>query len=110
MNYIQISSPFTKRMYSAFYNDGRDAGNPAASSAFSDVVPAPLRRLNTVIQNQGITEIVLGLEETNSVGDGDAGIKLYAGQTISLDNYNGPIWVYDSTDTNNSVSITESFA
>jgi hypothetical protein len=109
-NYISISSPFSKRMYSAFYGNGRDSGNPAAAFAFSEVVPAPLRRINTVIQNQGTTEVVIGLEETNTVAAGDAGIKLYAGQTLSLDNYNGRIWIFDSTATNSAISITESFA
>lgn len=109
-NPISISSPFTKKMSSGFYSAGRNELSPIASYAYTETVPAPLRRLNTVIQNQGTTEVVLGLDEEGSVLTGGVGIKLYAGQTISLDNYNGPIWIYDSTELNNTVSITESFA
>jgi hypothetical protein len=106
---IQFAGPFVKNIFSTVYGESRSAKNPANSVGFEVNIPSPLRRANTIIQNQGLVEVVIGLDQYSDVTDGDPGIKLISGQTISLDNYNGPITVYDAVGTS-IIVISESFA
>lgn len=105
---IKFSGPFVKQMYSGFYTGGRTDANPLSGIAYSATVPTPHRRIYTVIQNQGTTDVVLNFETDGSALLQNAGLKLFAGQSISLDNYNGPIHILlgDGDD----ITITESFA
>ena len=107
---IQIGNPFVKQFYHCFASDGRAVTNPLSGVDLDVPVPSPYRRINLIIQNQGDTDVIVSLSLTGSPALGDAGIKLYSKQSITLDNYNGAITVYDSTGTNNTVSISESFA
>jgi hypothetical protein len=110
---IQISGPFIKAIYSSFYDDGRSANNPvyAAEPTFQVPVPVPFRRINTIIQNQGTEAVLIGLGDGVLFLTGGAGIKLFAGQTISLDNYNGPITIVNGgAEGTTLIVISESFA
>lgn len=82
--HIQFSGPFVKQFYAnAAGSETREAGNPALPSVYSNTIPSPLRRVYLFIQNKGTTEIDLTLATPGAT------VKLYAGQSISLDNYNG---------------------
>ena len=84
MSNITYSGPFIKAFHANTAGAGtRAAGNPALPAVYSDLVPSPLRRIYLLIQNKGTTELDLTLAATGAT------IKLYAGQSISLDNYNG---------------------
>jgi hypothetical protein len=106
--HIKISGPFIKQMHTGGYPN-RPADSPlyAIAPTYNTFVPAPHRRINTIIQNQGLNEVTLGFDEDGGVLLGDAGIKLFAGQTMMLDNYNGPIHAIGDMI---NVTITESFA
>ena len=95
MSNIHISGPFTKAIYTSLYSTGSDrqTNNPLYGTDFSSTVPVPFRRINTIIQNQGITEVNVGLDPEETLLSGGPALKLYAGQSISLDNYNGPILI-----------------
>jgi hypothetical protein len=112
-NPISISSPFTKAIYSSLYDDGRSANNPVydVEPTFQVTVPIPFRRINTIIQNQGTEAVLIGLDDGVILLAGGAGIKLYGGQTISLDNYNGAITIVNGGDEGTTgIVISESFA
>lgn len=82
--HIQFGGPFIKRFYANTAGAGtRTAGNPALPSTYNQTIPSPLRRVYLFIQNKGTTELDLTLAETGAT------VKLYAGQSINLDNYNG---------------------
>lgn len=84
MSHIAYQGPFIKAFYANTAGAGtRAAGNPAIAVGYAVSVPAPLRRVYLFIQNKGTTDIDLTLAATGST------VKLYAGQSISLDNYNG---------------------
>lgn len=82
---ITYQGPFIKAFHSNNTGAGtRQAGNPAgAATPYTAVVSGELRRVYLFIQNKGTTEIDLTLSGQPST------VKLYAGQSISLDNYNG---------------------
>lgn len=107
-NRITYQGPFIKKMYSGFYDSGRTADNPLFGIAYNTVVPSPHRRIYTVIQNQGATDVVLNFETDSGALLQNAGLKLFAGQSISLDNYNGPIHILLGDDED--ITVTESFA
>lgn len=99
--HIAFQGPFIKGFYSNTLGAGtRQAGNPALPALYSDTVPSPLRRVNLFIQNKGTTEVDLTLSGQAST------VKLYAGQSISFDNYNGAF----SLSSYANVTILESFA
>jgi membrane-associated protease RseP (regulator of RpoE activity) len=106
---INFAGPFIKNIFSTVYGEARSAKNPANAVGLDEIVPSPLRRVNTIIQNQGLVEVVVGLDQYSDVTDGDPGLKLFAGQSISLDNYNGSITIYDAAGTA-VIVILESFA
>lgn len=98
---IHFQGPFIKRFYANTVGSGvREAGNPALPSTYSDLVPSPVRRAYLFIQNKGTTELDLTLAATGAT------VKLYAGQSISLDNYNGGF----SLSSYANVAILEAFA
>lgn len=98
---ISISSPFIKAFHANTVGTStRAAGNPLFGVAYNTVVPAPHRRIYLLLQNKGTTEVDLTLATTGST------LKLFAGQSISLDNYNGPISVSSYTN----VAVIEAFA
>lgn len=98
---IQIGSPFLKVFHANSVGTGtRLTGNPAFGVAYTQPVPAPLRRIALVIQNKGATDVDLTLASTGST------LKLFAGQSISLDNYNGSFNVSSFTN----IAVLESFA
>ena len=107
---IQISGPFIKAIYTSLYDTGTDrqSNNPLYGVDFGVPVPVPFRRMNTIIQNQGTTEVNVGLDLEQTLLYGNPALKLYAGQSISLDNYNGPILVTSAGAF--VVTISESFA
>lgn len=101
MSHIAYQGPFIKAFYANTAGAGtRVAGNPALPSTYDQTVPAPLRRVYLFIQNKGTTELDLTLAATGAT------LKLYAGQSISLDNYNGGF----SLSSYASVAILEAFA
>ncbi len=84
MAHINYQGPFIKAFHANTAGAGtRAAGNPALPAGYGDLVPTPLRRIYLFIQNKGTTDIDLTLAATGAT------VKLYAGQSISLDNYNG---------------------
>lgn len=98
-----FSGPFIKTFYANTVGAGtRVAGNPALPSTYDQVVPTPLRRIYLFIQNNGTTDINLDLHPASA----GALIKLYAGQSISLDNYNGGFTLSSYAN----VAIVEAFA
>lgn len=102
MSNITYSGPFIKTFHANTAGAGtRVAGNPALPSLYSDLVPTPLRRIYLLIQNTGTTEVNLDLHPTT----GGAVIKLYGGQSISLDNYNGGFTLSSYAN----ISIVEAF-
>ena len=98
---LHFTGPFTKEFYANTSGTGtRTAGNPALPSTYNQLVPSPLRRTYLFIQNKGTTEVDLTLAATGAT------LKLYAGQSISLDNYNGLFSVSSYTN----IAVLESFA
>ena len=108
--HISISGPFIKAIYTSLYSTGTDrqSNNPLYTVPFTSPVPSPFRRLNTIIQNTGATEVNLGLDPEGTLLFGSPSLKLYAGQSISLDNYNGPILITSAGAF--TTTISESFA
>lgn len=101
--HITFNGAFVKQFYGNTVGAGtRVAGNPALPSGYGDIVPAPIRRVYLFIQNKGTTEVDLDLHPAAA----GATIKLYAGQSISLDNYNGAFSLSSYTD----IAIIEAFA
>ena len=99
--HIQVSGPFIKQFYANTVGAGtRAAGNPALPSTYDQLVPSPVRRVYLFIQNKGTTEIDLTLAATGAT------LKLYAFQSISLDNYNGGFSLSSYTN----AAIIEAFA
>ena len=113
MSNIHISGPFTKAIYTSLYDDGRLSNNPlfATETDFEVTVPVPFRRINAIIQNQGTETVILGFDEGANLLTLELGIKLDAGQTLALDNYNGPIHAINGGAEGTSLLvISESFA
>lgn len=104
--HIQFSGPFIKQFYcKKTANNERTADNPAAAADYADTVPNPLRRVYLFIQNQGTAQITISLTPDGALGN-ESSMLLYPGQSVSLDNYNGPILA----STLNNVHIMEAFA
>jgi hypothetical protein len=76
---IQISSPFLR----AFTHSDTTISTSVVTVLAAAVTPE--RRIVVIIQNQHATAVVTVILNTT----GSSGIKLKAGETISLDNYNG---------------------
>lgn len=99
--HITFSNAFIKQFYANTAGAGtRVAGNPALPDGYSAIVKSPLRRVYLFIQNKGTTDIDLTLAGTGAT------VKLYAGQSISLDNYNGGFTLSSYTN----AAILEAFA
>lgn len=94
---IKFQGPFIKKMYGSSYTAGRTSENPLFGESFGSTVKTPQRRIYLVIQNQGSGEVDIVFTEGGSVG-----LKLYAGQSISFENFNagfsasGEVKVFES--------------
>lgn len=82
MGYATYSNHFTSKIHACDSSGDRQADNPCFGVAYSEPVPSKYKRVVLLIQNQGTTEVNITFQ------DGKA-LKLYAGQTINFDNYNG---------------------
>lgn len=99
--HITFNGAFVKQFYANTAGAGtRTAGNPALPDGYSSIVKSPLRRVYLFIQNKGTTDINLTLAETGAT------VRLYAGQSISLDNFNGGFSLSSYAD----AAILEAFA
>jgi hypothetical protein len=104
--HIQFSGPFVKQFYCKVVATGaRSADNPAASADYADTVPSPLRRVYLFIQNNSTDSVVLSLTPEGVLSQ-QSSMVLEPKQSVSFDNYNGPILL--STLTN--VHVMEAFA
>jgi hypothetical protein len=81
MSNISISSPFIRAFTHATFTVGTSA------STVLDHAPTPSRRISVIVQNQHATAVVT----VRFSESGTEGFQIAAGQTISLDNYNGHI-------------------
>lgn len=79
MSSISFSSPFLR----SFVHTDVTVGT-TASIALA-VAEIPTRRVSVIIQNQHATALLTVIFATT----GSAGLKVKAGESISLDNYNG---------------------
>jgi len=79
MSHISFSSPFIR----GFTHTDVTVGT-SASTALA-VAVTPERRVSVIIQNQHATALVTVI----FAASGTAGLKVKAGESISLDNYNG---------------------
>jgi hypothetical protein len=95
---IKYGGPLVKNIYVSTNTAGRTSDNPAFPKAYNTHCPEQLRRVYCLIQNTSAGEINITL---NSAG---TTLKLYAGQSISLDNYTGPV------SASGTVTIAEAFA
>ena len=81
MSNISISSPFIRAFTHATVTVGTSA------STILDHAPTPSRRISVIIQNQHATAtITVRFSES-----GSEGFLVKAGESISLDNYNGHV-------------------
>jgi hypothetical protein len=81
MSNISISSPFIRAFTHATFTVDTTA------STVLDHAPTPSRRISVIIQNQHATAtITVRFSES-----GTDGFKVKAGESISLDNYNGHV-------------------
>lgn len=99
--HITFQGPFVKKFHANNAGLGtRATGNPALPEVYANPVPSPLRRVYLLIQNKGATQVTLTMS-----GAGN-GLILYAGQSISFDNYNGGFDISSYTD----IVVIEAFA
>jgi len=78
---ISISSPFLRKFTHATFTVGTSA------STVLDAAVTPTRRISVIIQNQHASAVIT----VRFSDSGTDGFKVKAGETISLDNYNGHI-------------------
>ena len=76
---IQYSSPFLRK----FTHNNVDVGTTAIEVLAQAVTPE--RRIVVIVQNQHATAVVTVI----FANSGSAGLNVKAGESISLDNYNG---------------------
>ncbi len=76
---ISFSSPFLRGFTHATVTVGTSASTALV------VAPTPERRCSVIIQNQHATAVLTVI----FADSGSAGLKVKAGESISLDNYNG---------------------
>lgn len=92
--HIQFSGPFIKQFYCKDTStDQRTPDNPAAIAGVSDyaeTIPNPLRRIYLFIQNNSASDVSLGFTTEGIIGT-QSYITLAPKQSISFDNYNGPV-------------------
>ena len=106
MSHIEFSGPFIKQFYcKVVATNERSADNPAAAADYADSVPSPLRRVHLFIQNNSAADITLALTP-EGVLNTQTKMVLVPKQSVSFDNYNGPILL--STLVN--VHVMEAFA
>lgn len=79
MSHISFSSPFLRSFVHTDVTVGTSASTVLA------VAEIPTRRVSVIIQNQHATDILTVILATT----GSTGLKVKAGESISLDNYNG---------------------
>ncbi|CAB4139473.1 hypothetical protein UFOVP340_42 [uncultured Caudovirales phage] len=81
MSNIAISSPFLRAFTHATVTVGTSA------STVLDAAITPARRISVIVQNQHATAVIT----VRFSESGTDGFQVKAGETISLDNYNGHI-------------------
>lgn len=81
MSNISISSPFLRAFTHATVTVGTSA------STILDAAITPARRISVIIQNQHATAVIT----VRFSESGSEGFQVKAGESISLDNYNGHI-------------------
>lgn len=104
MSHVTYSNHFYTKCFTSGLAASAQRGedNPCYGVALEDPVPSKYKRLQLVIQNQAASgEVLIGFGDENGLT-----MKLYAGQSVSFENYNGPIEVSDWV----SVLAFESFA
>jgi hypothetical protein len=102
MSHATYSNAFYTNIFtSGLGSSARGTDNPCYDISLDAPVPSKYKRLQLVIKNQGSTEVTITFGDVN-----DNGFKLYAGQSVNFENYNGPFLVSDFTD----VLVLESFA
>ena len=79
MAHISFNSPFLRGFTHATVTVGTSASTALV------VAPTPERRCSVIIQNQHATALVTVI----FADSGSTGLKVKAGESISLDNYNG---------------------
>lgn len=100
MSYVSYANHFTTKVHPCSSSGIRQAGNPCYGEPYTDDVPSKYKRVVLLIQNQNTSE-----EVTITFGGGKP-LKLFAGQSISFDNFNGGFTVSDMTN----VAVFETFA
>lgn len=95
---IKYGGPLVKNIYVSTTTAGRTSDNPAYPNAYNTHCPDQLRRVFCLIQNNGASEVNI------TFNNGGTTLKLYAGQSMSVDNYTGPI------SSSAVVTIAEAFA
>jgi hypothetical protein len=81
MSNISFSSPFIRGFTHATVTVGTSA------TTVLDHAPTPTRRVSVIVQNQHATAVIT----VRFSESGTEGFQVKAGETISLDNYNGHI-------------------
>jgi len=103
MGHVTYSNHFCTKYFtcgkSAVLERGQD--NPCYGVPLEQAVPSKYKRLDLFIQNQGTEEININFGDDNNLS-----LKLYIGQSINFDNYNGAIITSDPANT----FIMETFA
>ena len=87
MSHISYSSPFLRSFVHA---DVLVGTSPSVSLVVAEI---PTRRVSVIIQNQHATALVTVI----LAATGATGLKVKAGESISLDNYNGVVRCFSDT-------------
>lgn len=103
MSHVTYSNHFSTRFFTCGLGATavRGQDNPCYGIGLDEFVPSKYKRLDIFIQNQGTGEVLLGFGDDNGLT-----MKLFAGQSINFDNYNGPVEISDTS----SVFVMETFA
>jgi hypothetical protein len=78
---ISFTSPFLRGFTHATFTVGTSA------TTVLDAAVTPIRRVSVIVQNQHATAVIT----VRFAESGSEGFKVKAGESISLDNYNGHI-------------------
>jgi hypothetical protein len=99
MGYATYSNHLTTKIHACTLLGVRQADNPCTGIAYSEPVPSKYKRIALLLQNQGTTEVDITFQDGKP-------LKLYAGQSINFDNYNGGFTPSDLAN----LAIFETFA
>ena len=84
---------YSNHFYTKIFTSGlgamalRREDNPCYPLSVEDPVPSKYKRLQLLLQNQGTEDAInISFGDLNGIS-----IKLYAGQSINFENYNGPV-------------------